>query len=79
MTGFKLLQTPAAQSTAECLDVLDKLRAAVEAGEVAAFAAVTLDKGDNVSAWMGQTVPVTRLRTMGAVGYLLACMHSGEV
>ncbi len=79
MSGFKLLQTPAALSTAECLEVIDKLRADVEAGKVAAFACASIDKGDNVSAWMGETVPVTRLRTMGALGYMLACMHSGEV
>lgn len=78
MSGPKLVELPAAMDKAACLDVVDKLREAIENGEVAAFWAVTIAHDDKTSAWCGQTIPVSRLRGMGAVSHLLACMHAGE-
>ena len=69
----------ARQSTkAEALKIVDDLRSALESGEAVCFVGVTLSRGDEVRAWTTSTEPVSRLRTMGAVSYLLACLHSGE-
>lgn len=78
MTGPKLVHLPGALDKAATLEVIDKLRQAVEDGEVAAFYGVTIAHDDSTSAWCGQTVPVSRLRGMGAVSHLLANMHAGE-
>jgi hypothetical protein len=79
VSGPKLVSLPASLDKASTLEVLDRLRASVEAGEVAAFWAVTIAHDDSTSAWCGQTTPVSRLRGMGAVAHLQACMHAGEV
>lgn len=78
MSGPKLVQLPAALDKAASLEVLDRLRAAIEDGRVAAFYAVTIGHDDSTEAWCGQVVPTSRLRSMGAVSHLLHCMHSGD-
>jgi len=61
------------------LAVLERLREEVEAGTVTCFMGVTIDADDNVATWSGATMRVSRLRSMGAVSHLLACLHNGEV
>jgi hypothetical protein len=64
-------------SKAEALAIIDQLRAQIESGEAVCFAGVTINAADQVAAWSCTTQPVSRLRTMGAVSHLLACMHAG--
>lgn len=78
MSDFKLIQSPAAMDKAEALAIIDKLRASIESGESVGFYGVTIDVGDNVAAWRTSVGRVSRLRMMGAVSHLLACMHSGD-
>lgn len=66
------------EEKASALAVIDRLRADVESGAVTCFVGVTIDAEDNVASWSGATVRVSRLRSMGAVSHLLACMHNGE-
>lgn len=61
------------------LEQLDQLRARIEAGDVAAFAAVTINEGDETHAWIASKQHVTRLRVYGAVSHLQHCLHTGEV
>lgn len=79
MSGPKLVQLPAALDKAATLEVIDRLREVVERGEIAAFWAVTIGHDDNTEAYCGQVAPTSRLRGMGAVSHLLACMHCGDV
>jgi len=67
-----------ASNKAEALKIIDELREAIDSGAAVCFAGVTLDRTDSVRAWTATTEPVSRLRTMGAVSHLLACLHSGE-
>lgn len=78
MSTPKLVSLPSSMDKAATLDVIDQLRAAVEEGRVACFYGVTIGHDDSTEAWCGQTVPTSRLRGMGAVSHLLACMHAGE-
>lgn len=78
MTGPKLVELPAAQNKDAALEVLDRLRADIVPGRVAAFYGVSVDHDDTTECWCASTTRVSRLRMMGAVSYLLACMHSGE-
>lgn len=70
---------PSTQDKADTLKVIDALRAAVESGECVAFACVAIAPDDAVSFYGGQTMHVSRLRTMGAIAHLGACMHAGEI
>lgn len=55
----------------DALEVLDTLRAAVESGEVIAFACVGIEPDDCTRMWSSATKKVTRLRMMGAIHNLL--------
>lgn len=79
MSGLKLVELPAATDKAASLAVLDRLREAIEDGRVASFYAVTVGHDDSTEGYCGQVVPTSRLRGMGAVSHLLACMHAGEI
>lgn len=63
----------------ELLKVVDRLRADIEAGRVVAFAGVAIQPDDETLAYCGTSRPVTRLRTQGAIAYLLHCFMSGEI
>lgn len=78
MSGLKLIQSPAALDKADSLAMLDKLRASIESGETVGFYGVSVAKDDQVASWSCSVGRVSRLRMMGAVSYLLACMHSGD-
>lgn len=78
MSGPRLVHLPAAMDKAESLDVIDKLRAKIESGEVVCFIGVTIEPDDSVEMWSASTTRVSRLRSMGAVSHLLACLHAGE-
>ena len=75
---MKLLQHPRAADVSECLAAVDALRAGIVSGEIVGFAAVGITPTDDTVAYTGCVGHVTRLRTMGAVSYLLACLHSGN-
>lgn len=62
----------------ESLKVLDELRAAVVSGEVAAFWAVTIGHDDATFAWSGATVPISRIRELGAITHMLGSLHAGK-
>ena len=79
MTSLTVLQHPRSQDTADMLAVVDTLRSKIEAGEFTAFAAVSINEGDECFAFTANRGHVTRLRVCGAVSHLLACLHNGEV
>lgn len=57
--------------------VLDDLRKRVQAGEIVAFCAVGIEADDTAATWCSTTVPVSRLRMMGAIASLQHCFHEG--
>lgn len=59
----------------EALVVIDSLRAAVESGEIKAFACVGIEPNHNTQMWASSTQPTTRLELIGAMHHLL---HSYE-
>ena len=59
----------------DALAVLDSLRAAVEAGEIVAFACVGIEPDDCTRMWSSATRPTTRLKIIGAMAHML---HSYE-
>lgn len=59
----------------EALAVIDSLRAAVESGEVKAFACVGIEPNHNTQMWASSTQPTSRLELIGAMHHLL---HSYE-
>ena len=78
MTALSLIPSTA-PDTAGALETLDNLRAAVASGQVIGFTAVGIEPDDSTRVWLSTTVPVTKLRVIGAVSHLLACVHAGEV
>lgn len=79
LTVVTLTSREGEDAKVEALAVLDRLRADVESGEVSCFVGVTIDDDDNVRTWSGATKRVSRLRSMGAIAHLQACLHNGEV
>lgn len=67
------------RDTAEALEVIDNLRAKVAAGEIVGFAVVGISADDTAYGWMSCTEHVSRLRMMGAVANLGACLHRGDL
>jgi hypothetical protein len=59
----------------DALEVLDDLRAAVERGEIIAFACVGIEPDDCTQIWSSSTKPTTRLKIIGAMAHML---HSYE-
>lgn len=75
----KLVLVPSTSDKTNALEVLDKLREAVEVGEVIGFTVVTVDDIDCTTAYASTTKPVTRLRMIGAVATLLHHFHTGDL
>lgn len=61
----------------DLLATIDLIRSAIEAGEVVAFAGVTIAPDDEITAWTGETRPVTKLRVLGAIAGLLHSYFDG--
>lgn len=78
MSSPKLVELQSAQDKTAALEVIDKLRADIESGKVAGFYGVSVEHDDTTACWCASTTRVSRLRMMGAVSYLLTCMHTGE-
>lgn len=74
-----VVEHPRAADKAGMLEVLDNLRAKVEAGELVAFAAVAISEDDETYAFTAAARHVSRLRQFGAVSHLLHCLQAGEV
>lgn len=64
------------QDKTEALAVIDNLRAAVESGEIKAFACVGIEPDHCTQAWSSCTQHTTRLEMIGAMYHLL---HSYEL
>jgi hypothetical protein len=75
---MQLVELKRPHNLPDSLAVVDKLRADLEAGRIVAFWGVSVDAEDSCQSWSAATTGVSRLRGMGAVSYLLACMHSGD-
>lgn len=67
-----------ASNKSDALEVIDTLRAAVESGEIVAFACVGIEPDDCTRMWSSATKKVTRLRMMGAMYNLLHHYTNGE-
>ncbi len=61
------------------LEVLDTLRKNIEAGNVAAFIAVTVSADDITRGYSAAAGGVTRLRMMGALASLTHSYHGGAL
>lgn len=75
MRANVLSLTRPVQDKTEALAVVDSLRAAVESGEIKAFACVGIEHGHNTQMWASSTKPTTQLELIGAMYHLL---HSYE-
>lgn len=64
------------QDKSEALAVIDSLRAAVESGEIKAFACVGIEPDQSTKMWASCTRRTTRLEMIGAMFHML---HSYEV
>lgn len=64
------------QDKSDALAVIDSLRAAVESGEIKAFACVGIEPDHSTKAWQACTQQTTRLEMIGAMYHLL---HSYEM
>lgn len=77
MSILQLAQAKA-ESKAEALATIDKMRAQIESGECVGFIGATVTRGDSVYAWTATTEPISCLRMMGVLAHLVACYHSGD-
>jgi hypothetical protein len=59
-------------TTTEALKTIDSLKEAIESGEIVGFAAVGIEPNDNTRMWTTTTMPISRLRMIGAMYHLLA-------
>lgn len=65
-------------SREDALEAAKSLVAALEKGEIVAFAAVGIEADDCTRMWSGSSRPVTRLRLMGAMYNLLNHYANGS-
>lgn len=71
MTASVLALAPKVIDRADALEVLDSLKAAVEKGEIIAFAVVGLEEDDTTRMWSAAIRGVSRLRMLGGIYTLL--------
>ena len=72
MTNEKIRLLPKKPTTKkEALEVLQSLKEAIENDSIVAFAAVGIEPDDITRMWASTTVPVTRLRMIGAMYHML--------
>lgn len=62
----------------KALAVIDSLKAAVESGDVAGFACITISKADKLEVYVGNVTGIKNLRFAGAASYLLNEFLNGE-
>ena len=78
---MKLVEFPrSTKSLTEALEVIDSLRADVEAGKIVAFAAVGIGKDDGTFLWQGNVAKSkTVLQLLGAIEHLKLHFWSGNI
>ena len=59
------------------LETLDLIRSDIESGDAVAFAGVTISPEDELTAWIGMSKPVSKLRITGAITALLHSYFDG--
>lgn len=64
------------QDKADALAVLDGLRAAIESGEIKAFACVGIEPDHCTRMWSSSVQATTRLELIGAMYHMLHCYES---
>ena len=71
---------PAGASIDESIEVLDQLRADIQAGNVVCFAAVGIGKADETTMWLANVgKSKTNLQLMGAITNLMLHFWQGDI
>lgn len=76
MTGKVLSLAQPVVDMKDALETLDSLRAAVESGQIKAFACVGIEPDHTTRMWSSTTTPTTRLEMIGAMAQLLYCFQA---
>lgn len=61
----------------EALEVVDALRQALVDGKVISFSAAAISEKDELFAYIGSAVPVSRLRMSGAMSHMCTIFEQG--
>ena len=73
MSGAVLSIAPKVVDKSDALEVLDSLRAAIEDGQIKAFACVGIEPDNCTRMWSSSTEPTSRLEMIGAMYHMLHC------
>lgn len=76
MTGRLITLAPKVVDKSDALDVIDSLRAAIESGQIKAFACVGIEPDHNTRMWSSSTAMTSRLEMIGAMTHLLHCYEA---
>lgn len=74
----KISQINSGADKTKALAVVDSLKLAVESGDVAGFACITISKTEKLEVFIGNVTGIKNLRFAGAASYLLNEFLNGE-